>query len=80
MFSYLRKERNRTAHALNIVAFDRPIYVYAIMWLHLLYTIIIWKKCGVSVSVMKETFKHHTSYNELKRIIPVMLLEMPKAK
>ena len=80
MFSYLRKERNRTAHALNIVAFDRPIYVYAIMWLHLLYTIIIWKKCGVSVSVMKETFKHHTSYNKLKSIIPVMLLEMPKAK
>lgn len=74
IFKYLKKERNGLAHATKRTESDIHLYISVLQWLHLVLTLAIWKKCGISTEILQERLKkHHAVYNSIKETICSLL-------
>ena len=74
MFKYLKKERTSLAHATKRTESDIHLYISLLQWLHLVLTLAIWKKCGISTEILQARLNnHHVVYDSIKETICSLL-------
>lgn len=56
LIKYLKRTRNRFAHADNVTSNDQELYVYASHWMAEFMTLMILRACGLSANKIKQVF------------------------
>lgn len=81
MFKYLKTERTKVAHAIEEPEPDIYLYFHTISWLHSVLIFAIWKKCEISMEILKSTMKnHYPVYKPAQEYISYLLSEQNKKK